>query len=267
MKLLDNIYEEKMLSHLPDPIDILRSDRICTPNWLKNFKPYRPFPIKKFLGSRVVYYPASGVDFHPVEVFGSAGAASCFVMADYIIPKNDFQSFIRNSWGLVKGYELSYFEELPIGLVLKSKWERHFFPSPDEQDFIRHFQAPERYAFVGILDSHTVSGLERLAFLFLGCEAIEVYDRLFCQRGSSTPYGVLAQNHAMGGDWTPMADPQGHLARLVDRFGRPRWLMAQQGAHVWRGYHPVSAPSHGGMHGLGRCLHTYKHSEKKIKKG
>jgi hypothetical protein len=175
MKSLDNIYEEKMLSHLPDPIDILRSDRICTPNWLKNFKPHRPFPIKKFLGSRVVYYPASGVDFHPVEVFGSAGAASCFVMADYIIPKNDFQSFIRNSWGLVKGYELSYFEELPIGLVLKSKWERHFFPSPDEQDFIRHFQAPERYAFVGTLDSHTASGLERLAFLFLGCEAIEVY--------------------------------------------------------------------------------------------
>ena len=164
MKSIDSVFESLMPKGLPDPIDILGPDRICTPSWLKNFKPYRPFPVKKFLDSRVVYYPASGVDFHPVEVFGSGGAASCFVMADYAISKNDFQSFIRNSWGLVKGYELSYFEELPIDLVLKSKWERHFFPTPDENDFMQHFQALERYAFVGILDSHTAPGLSFFEF-------------------------------------------------------------------------------------------------------
>jgi hypothetical protein len=91
--------------------------------------------------------------------------------------------------------------------------------------------------------------------LYLGFEAVEAYDRLFCQRRSpKPPYGILVQNHGMGGDWNQMANPDSYVAQLADEFGRPRWLIGEDGRENWRDYEPVSDITYGGMHSTARRL-------------
>src|SRR6266700_1312639 len=68
---------------MQDPYSILRADAESVPEWLKTYSVGQPFPRKEFFSSRVVFYPGSGDDGHPLKLFGGTHAAHCFVFADF----------------------------------------------------------------------------------------------------------------------------------------------------------------------------------------
>lgn len=172
-------------------------------------------------------------------------------MADYMVQEDDARSILLLAQ--IPGYTCLSLESLPLEAVWNKKWTRHFFPDASELGIIRrtqsHFQN-QGFAFFAVYE-----GPSRLAVLYLGHEAVEVYDRLFCQRGSrGKPFAIQIQNHGLGGDWNQMATPHCYLNQLANAFGRPKWIVAEDGNCVWFGYEPVSAISHGGMHGVPRRL-------------
>lgn len=236
---------------LPEPLSILSKRATRVPQWLDSFREGAPFPRRKFFSSRVVFYPAAGGDFHPVRLFGSASAAHCFVMADYMVREEDARSLLMRPQ--LPGYTCLAIGSLPLDAVWNKKWTRHFFPDAHELETIRRTESyPQGQGFALFA---VYGGANRLAVLYLGCEAVEAYDRLFCQRGSGgKPYAIQVQNHGLGGDWSQMATPHCYLNQLADAFGRPEWLVAEDGNFVWVGYKPASAISHGGMHSLPRRL-------------
>ena len=66
----------------PEPRPIIRPEAELAPEWL--LQPPTTFSKlvgEQFLGSCVVYYPGSGEDFAPMQLF--AGAAHCYLYADY----------------------------------------------------------------------------------------------------------------------------------------------------------------------------------------
>lgn len=232
--------------------EILNKYKRQTPAWLWNHQAGDRFPRNKFFSSRVVYYPAAGADFHALEIFGGAGAAHCFVMADYWTTVEEAKNLLSNY--MPRGLSLVSIDPIPLEDVFKSRWIRHF-----DQDLI---EEEKRQNFLQSINAHGFAffavycdGAQRLAVLYLGFEAVEAYDRLFCQgRSPKPPYGILVQNHGMGGDWNQMADPDSYVAQLAEKFGCPKWLIGQDGFPNWNGYQPVSDITYGGMHSTARRL-------------
>jgi len=238
------------------PHQILINENQETPAWLLNYRAGRRFPRKKFLKERAVFYPGAGADFHPLEIFGGAGAAHCFVMADYWITPHQVGDVLSNA--PVAGFGLDSLVQIPLEEVFKVRWTRHFdqdlTKEKTRQNFIKT-KNTEGFAFFAVFNN----GSRRLALLYLGYEAVEAYDRLFCQgRSPKPPYGILVQNHGMGGDWNQMANPDSYVAQLADEFGRPRWLIGEDGRKNWRDYEPVSDITYGGMNSTARRLFLNK---------
>jgi hypothetical protein len=234
------------------PHQILINENQETPAWLLNYRAGRRFPRKKFFQERVVFYPGAGSDFHPLEIFGGAGAAHCFVMADYWFTLQQVADVLSNAH--VDGFGLDSLVRLSLEEVFKPNWTRHFDQDLIEEDErLRFFKMinSEGFAFFALFNN----GSRRLALLYLGYEAVEAYDRLFCQgRSPKPPYGILVQNHGMGGDWNQMANPDSYVAQLADEFGRPRWLIGEDGRKNWRDYAPVSDITYGGINSTARRL-------------
>jgi len=65
------------------PYEYLQGLREDIPAWLDQFRDGDNFQRQKFFGTRIVFYPGSGTDGHPVKMFGSTHSAHCFVYADY----------------------------------------------------------------------------------------------------------------------------------------------------------------------------------------
>lgn len=238
------------------PNQILSNEKEDTPDWLLRYRPGRRFPRKKFFDSRVVYYPAAGADFHPLEIFGLSGSAHCFVMADYWITRYDAEDFIKSA--ALPGYSCVSLDSISLADVFHPHWTRHFDKELFEEESRQRFSmVTERFAFFAVFE-----GVDRFGLLYLGFEAVEAYDRLFCQRRSSAPpYGILVQNHAMGGDWNQMSNPKSYVAQLAAEFGRPKWLVGQDDYEIWNDYLAVSDITHGGMHGHARRLFQDKNSK------
>lgn len=69
----------------------LEQYREDVPEWLRKFQPGESRTLAGFLRSRIVYYPGSGIDGDPVEVFGASHSVHCFVYADYWLSKEALQ--------------------------------------------------------------------------------------------------------------------------------------------------------------------------------
>lgn len=230
------------------PQSILSAEQELTPEWLQTYRPDRRFPRNKFFESRVVFYPAAGTDYHALQLFGESEAAHCFVMSDYLVREEQAHAFLTTPH--LPGYACIEIQSLPLEEVWKTKYTQHFFPSDRELDEINSWKQPRPFALFAIYE-----GANRLAVLYLGCESVEAYDRLFCQgRSCKPPYGILVQNHGLGGDWNQMAQPDSYVAQLAEKFGRPRWLIGEDDRKNWRHYEAVSDITNGGMHGLPRRL-------------
>lgn len=242
--------------------EYLRGLRDDVPTWLDQFKRGDAFSHQAFFGSRVVYYPGSGTDGHPVKVFGSTHSAHHFVYADYGVTQETVEAELRNHG--FQGYHTLSRLQLRESDLTPRGWTPHVHAGellPKRAAFGVVAAAP--FGFLEVLerdhdldDSH---GARRLAVLFLGADGIAAYDALFCQGHSDLPpFAVLLHDHGFGGNYDRFGQ-----AGLLERIARqsrvlPPWLLVAENTQAWQCYGRVRgvAGDRGGMHATRRFLYV-----------
>lgn len=247
------------------PLEVLRADVEPMPEWLANYQAGAPFPREAFFASRILYYPGSATDGHPLAVFGRTHSVHCFVYADYGFSKADLTRQLTNpadpehplGYRLVSLIDAAEQELTPRG------WIRHGTLQPDCN---RHFTAirpPEGpFAVFAVLEREESRGddhgPQRLALLHVGGDGYATFDALFCQKNSRLPYAVLLQDHGFGLNWNHQGfGGESDLWRLAQQKDEllPKWLfVATDNTSPWPGYREVSSPNFGGMHNVPRSL-------------
>ncbi len=250
---------------MPSPIDVLTADAEAMPKWLADYTPGDPFPRKNFFASRIVYYPGSETDGHPLRIFGKAHAAHCFVYADYNFSAATVDEQLSNEENTQhpKGYKLLDLLELQENELTPHGWtphcnvdmNRHNFGDsrPPEGPFARFAVLQRKDSFD---DDH---GPERLAYIHVGGDGYATFDALFCQEAFNLPYAVLLQDHGFGMNWNRdgFGGEENLLRQLAQGSGKPQpeWLFVAEHTEPWPGYQRASGPDRGGMHWVDRFLY------------
>jgi hypothetical protein len=228
------------------------------PPWLAGFTNGDAFRREQFFGSRLVYYPGSGTDGHPVKLFGSTHSAHCFVYADYGKPKFAVEAELEHPMHRFQGYHTLSRLPLAANDLTPGGWAPNF--GGLEAD--RCFADVAPFAFVELLerdqDRDEGHGARRLAILFLGADGIAAYDALFCQQnGPSRPFAILLQDHGFGGNYGPFG--RGGLLEGIARrcHAVPQWLLVAENTQPWEGFErvPEVDGDPGGMHNTLRFLY------------
>ena len=234
----------------------LRQQPEPVPHWLMNIRIGQvgvDFNPSDFFASRIVFYPGSGSDGQPVQLFGSTHSAHCFVYADYGLTEEQIDNELQNEgfWGYGKLCRVAIAENQ----LTPGGWVSHLMPGeiPKILGGIASDRA-QQFGFLEILEredgfDHT-HGAERLAILFLGADGVATFDALFCQQDSQAPFAVVLQDHGFGGNYTEFG--RGGLLDEVSRRSNclPQYLLYATGSTVpWEGYDRVEGlqPVFGGM--------------------
>jgi hypothetical protein len=244
--------------------EYLRGLREDVPSWLDEFRSGDAFSRRAFFGSRVVYYPGSGTDGHPVKVFGSTHSAHCFVYADYGVTQATLQAALEDPRHGFRGYHRLIRLELREPDLVPRGWTPHVRAGelPPER-FTVAAVAAAPFGFLEVLElDHDLDdkhGARRLAVLFLGADGIASYDALFCQEHSeSPPFAVLLKDHGFGGNYNGFG--RGSLLERVATRSRvlPSWLLVAESAQAWQGFErvPEVDGDRGGMHATLRFLYA-----------
>lgn len=243
----------------------LRRHKEPCPEWLNNFKKGGKFNREQFFSSRVVYYPGSGSDGHPVKLFGSTQSAHCFVYVDYLFEETRVQAHLdgevpRSDRGCrpFRGYHSLARLPLSEADLAPTGWIQHVHHL-ERTRFSSNFKP---YAFLEILeldeDFDTAHGAHRLAILFLGADGIASYDAFFCQRNEiNPPFAALIQEHGFGGNYDKFGRG-GLLERIaLECKVFPKFLLVAEGSTPWVGYEkmPQLSGSVGGVAYKTRFLH------------
>jgi hypothetical protein len=245
---------------MQDPYTILRNEAEPVAEWLLAYTAGQPFPRRKFFSSRVVFYPGSGDDGHPLKLFGGTHSAHCFVFADCGVSQETFERALsdpefKSKEGhprFPKGYQSLSLGALRRADVAPRGWPR----APDFE------QSELRFALWAVLERKAEFGEDhgpsRIAILVIGAEAIVCFDVLFCRsKVRPPPYAIVVQDHGLGGN-SPGNEFGGEGSRLwkLAEPNPPRWLLVAQGGGTrpWPGYKRMSAVDCGGMHGNARAL-------------
>ena len=240
--------------------EYLRGRHEAMPDWLQRFQPGDSLPRQQFLASRIVFYPGSGTDGHPVKVFGSTHSAHCFVYADYGLGRAAVEAELEHPTHRFRGYRTLHRFDLNERDLSPRGWTPHVDRTEVQQDHNRFTTTPP-FGFLEVLqreqnldDDH---GAERLAILFLGADGIATYDALFCQEDSvSPPFALVLQDHGFGGNYDCFGG-DGLLDRVARRCNViPQWLLVAKNTYPWRGFIRVLEVDGdcGGMHGHPRFL-------------
>ncbi|MCC5871820.1 MAG: hypothetical protein JJU22_05440 [Gammaproteobacteria bacterium] len=233
------------------------------PQWLSQFDRDTAFDRRDFFQCRVVYYPGSGFDGHPVATFGSTYSAHCFLYVDYGIPKSDLLEQLDSAERRFRGYHSLLRRELQESDLAPSGWQPHITPA----DFHAHRNVMDPrgwggvppYAFLEILERDEgltdVHGPERLAIIFLYADGIATYDALFCQRDSGPPpYALLLQDYGFGGNYSRFG-ARHLMERIAINSGRwPQRLLVAKNTDAWQGYRLVADVEGEVASGNYRCL-------------
>ncbi len=234
------------------------------PDWLQNPENREDFNYANFFSSRVVFYPGSGFDGHPIRLFASTHSAHCFVYADYMVTEDKIKEELSNC--SFRGYRLLQRHQLEEHDLSRRGWVQHIPPDwiGRYRGDMHHFVRTRPYGFLDIYERNPelddTHGAFRFAIIFLGSDGIAAYDALFCQAYSMRPpFAMMLQDHGFGGNYDKFGDG-GLLERIaVNCNVYPEYmLVAKRGTRVWDGYIRVSnKPTHGGMHSSPRFL--YRH--------
>ena len=252
---------------MPNPTDVLRNYGVHVPAWLGEIRAGDAFPHRQFSSSRVVYYPGSGTDGHPLKVFGGSHSAHCFVFADYRPPRTKVETQPRNADDLrhPRGYKPLLVEPPTESQPRPGGWRPHVALPRNLTECAANWAtrrpAGGAYALWAILerregfgDSH---GPSRLALVFVGGEGVATFDALFCQGDAARPWAVVLQDHGFGGNWTRFGGHGSLLWCLAQQYARPEWIFVGRGTHPWPGYVCVSGADPGGMNALPRRLYRW----------
>ena len=249
--------------------EYLLDHRKPVPEWLTEFSPGDPAPMKDFLASRTVFYPGHGDDGHPIKVFGGSHSAHCFVMADYSYSQETIEQQLNDpTFGFI-GYQRLAQIQLHEHEFIKDGWIQHVEPNTHWRNQDIYSSAPIKdhsFGFLEILqrkdDFDETHGAERLAILFLGADGHATYDALYCQTYSEAPpYAILLQDHGFGGNYNKFG-----RTGLLERIARtcnvyPEWILVGQGTDPWHSYEAVPdvEGDRAGMHYLMRVLYRRNH--------
>lgn len=249
--------------------EYLQALREDLPAWLDRWTDGDIFPREQFFGSRLVYYPGSGTDGHPVKVFGSTHSAHSFVYADYGVTQAALEEELGHPRHGFRGYHTSARLQLCERDLVPNGWTPHVHAAEVPQDRYRFGAvAAAPFGFLEVLERHRElddnHGPRRLAILFLGADAIAAYDALFCQGRSHSPFAVVLQDHGFGGNYDRFGRDS-----LLERIARdcdvsPRWLLVADNTEPWNGFErvPDVDGDPGGMHAHVRFLHRRREEER-----
>lgn len=232
------------------------------PPWLANHMVGQKIAMPVFFGSRVVYYPGSGHDGHPVQFFGSAHIAHCFVYVDYGVSQLELERDLNSLQDGFRGYRSLDRILLTQADLTPRGWTSHITQQErvriNQQIFSRGFVDP--FGFLEILERNMhlddAHGPHRLAILFLGADGIASYDALFCQGTYQAPFALVIQEHGVGGNYDAFGRGS-KLEQIASRAGIfPEWLLVAENSESWDGYEAVSnmKATQGGEHGMKRIL-------------
>ena len=253
---------------MPSPLELLAPDAEQIPEWLAGYHAGDPFPREAFFASRILYYPGSATDGHPLRIFGKARAVHCFAYADYALSRAELlqQLTDETSPGHPKGYRALSPVDVSEDELTPRGWVPHLDMTQCQPNHLADTRPPEGpfvvFAVLERLDTFGEDhGAKRLAILHVGGDGYATFDALFCQNGSQLPYAVLLQDHGYGGNWNDEGfGGESPLWSLATRTGftLPKWLFAPEpgiGRTLpWPGYAQVSGSDNGGMHWIPRCL-------------
>ena len=245
--------------------EYLRQEAEDIPLWLAKFRDGDGFSHRDFFNSRVVYYPGSGIDGHPVKVFGSTHSAHCFVYADYIITQDALENELQHPKERFLGYHTLSRLQLRVTDVVPDGWIAHVRPDElraDRYGLVEPEIAAAPFGFLEVLERDATRddrhGARRLAILFLGADGIATYDALFCQgAGHSVPFAVLLQDHGFGGNYDSFGGGA-LLERIALRCNVvPRRLLVGEGTRPWQDFERVRyvEGDPGGMWKMNRFLY------------
>jgi len=244
--------------------EYLRGQREDCPAWLDQFQDGDAFSSEAFFGSRVVYYPGSGTDGHPVKLFGSTHSAHCFIYVDYGVTHANLEANLRHPRHSFLGYHRLVQLPLHESDLIPGGWAPRVH-NTGEMRPIRFSEAAVVAASFGFLevlerdndldDNH---GARRLAILFITADAIAAYEALFCNHERiSQPFTLVLQDHGFGGNYDRFGS-----GGLLERIARscdvvPQWLLIAEKTRPWNQFErvPNVDGDRGGMHDNLRFLH------------
>ena len=241
---------------LPHPLEVLASERASVPEWLANYSPEHNFPREQFFASRIIYYPGSGLDGHPLRIWGKSHSAHCFVFVDYGVHKNELHEILsdENHRRHPRGYRPVHIIDLLEKDLTPRGWRPHIrvhhrgVPAFAQVKPFALWTVLERTEHFG--DDH---GPERLAILCIGGDGIATFDALFCQEPETEVFGLLLQDHGFGCNWSHFGG-ESYLSDLALKHAPPKWILIGDNTEVWNGYSCVSSSDIGGMNYNSRRL-------------
>ena len=244
---------------MPQPLDeYLKGHRERIPVWLDRFTDRDSFPREEFFDSRVVYYPGSGNDGHPVKLFGSTHSAHTFVYVDYGVAQSTVEEKLNGNdfrgYHTLSRLQLHETDLFPNGWRNRVRYPTSTFANVS---FFCFLEVLERDKELG--DDH---GARRLAILFIGVDGIAAFDALFCQGNVPThQLIVVLQDHGFGGNYNRFG--RGGLMELATTSNmfdsvRPLWLLVAENTCAWSGFTRVRNVHCciGGANRHKRCLYV-----------
>ena len=230
----------------------------ATPVWLKSYSKGQATPLAEFLNSRIVFYPGSAWDWHPIEVFGGSCSAHCFIYVDYLIPEDEVIGRLQGEYGLDGYHILDSIQISEAELRRAVPWRPHFLKPEERQraaEGARGFRgadAPAPYARLVVLerDSDRSEGADRLAVLFLGADGHATFEAIFANGNATDLFGFLLQEHGFGCNYDRWGR-DGLCDKIMKRSNVfPRFVLCDNtsvyGNNIYDGYEKVNGVTQSG---------------------
>jgi hypothetical protein len=165
-----------------------------------------------------VYYPASGLDGDPIRYLG--GYSHSFVYADFAVPVEKISASINNPQHALKGYRLLFSKDVSETAFPEGWHPIADVPKSTKKGDVRARKQPLGYALWSIFERRQDFGPDhgpnRLSLLFVGGEALAVYEALYV-RNKVAPKVVAIIHCGIGWGFvcTELANPDGAFAQAV----------------------------------------------------
>ena len=222
------------------PKEYFSEDRETIPNWLKNHRKGDKVDFTALLASRIIYYPGSALEGSPIHVFNSAHAAHVYLYVDYGFSKEEIERLLSEH--IPMGYHIYDEPEVTERDLLPHAPRYHLTAEESEnvRELYKVAQVPTHNSF-GFLkiyerdeslgDGH---GAERFAVLFLGGDAIAIYDAIF-GNANAVPFACILGNYGFDGSYAGFCGG-GLLETIAKRIHRlPKYLVCDKD-YPWSGY-------------------------------
>jgi hypothetical protein len=222
------------------PPEYFSEDRETVPAWIENHKKGDKVNFSELLASRIVYYPGSALEGSPIHVFNESHAAHLYFYIDYGFGKEEIERAMS--------------ERIPLGYHIYDEWEiserdilphapRYHLNADDRRrvtELYKSAQVPTRNSF-GLLKIYERDesygekhGARRFAVLFLGGDAIAVYDAIFGNT-IAKPFACIIGNYAFDGSYEGFGR-NSLLEKVAGRIERmPKYLVCNKD-YGWNGY-------------------------------